>query len=119
MTHDQIPADPQDGLLTKADIGRCRRVLALLAENVRDSMTNFDRPNAAVAAKLRKDTAEREKILAAHFLTESQTADLVGRSVSTLRTWRRKGRGPGFVDLGPLVYYPLESLKAWREEQER
>jgi Helix-turn-helix domain len=46
-------------------------------------------------------------------LTERQAADLLRHSLSTLRRWRRVGRGPVFVRFGRTVLYRLEDLETF------
>jgi excisionase family DNA binding protein len=46
-------------------------------------------------------------------LTEQQTARYIAVSVATVRKWRVKGHGPGFLKLGRLVRYRPEDLDQW------
>jgi predicted DNA-binding transcriptional regulator AlpA len=47
------------------------------------------------------------------FLTEEQCAKVLGRSVRTLRTYRRKGDGPAFTRIGAQVRYRVEAIRDW------
>jgi hypothetical protein len=40
-----------------------------------------------------------------------QAARILSLSTSTLRSWRRQGRGPRFARLGRRVVYPIAALK--------
>ncbi len=48
------------------------------------------------------------------FLSPSQVADRLGVSVWALIVWRRQGKGPQFIKLGPnSVRYPRVDLDAF------
>lgn len=47
------------------------------------------------------------------FLTEEQCAKMLGRSVRTLRTYRRQGTGPAFTRIGSQVRYRVEAIREW------
>lgn len=49
----------------------------------------------------------------ARSVNENIAAEFLGCTVSCLRAWRQRGKGPGFVRLGRMVRYPLEDLKAF------
>ena len=49
------------------------------------------------------------------FLTERQTAKLLGLAVRTLQLWRYQKRGPRYVKLGGAVRYRLEDLERFIE----
>ena len=53
------------------------------------------------------------------YLKERQAAQLTGLSVSTLREWRYRGRGPRYVRVGRCVRYPLVDLIQFMERDER
>ncbi len=44
-------------------------------------------------------------------VNDHEAAALLGVSPSTLRAWRRTGRGPDFARLGRRVVYPLTALE--------
>ncbi len=44
-------------------------------------------------------------------LTEKQVARHLGLSVATLRAWRLRGRGPGFVRFGRAVRYLADDVE--------
>ena len=46
-------------------------------------------------------------------LTETEVAGILKVKSATLRTWRTRGEGPGFVKLGRAVRYQREVLEAW------
>lgn len=55
-------------------------------------------------------------------LTTAQTAAVIDERLSprTLERWRRTGRGPAFVKVGPrLVGYTRAAIAAWLQQQER
>ena len=47
------------------------------------------------------------------FLTETQAAARLGLAPKTLRNWRSRGDGPGFLRLGSAVRYHLDELDGW------
>jgi predicted DNA-binding transcriptional regulator AlpA len=48
------------------------------------------------------------------FLTEFQVADLLGLGAWTLTKWRKRGKGPPFLQIGRnTVRYPRRELRAW------
>ena len=54
----------------------------------------------------RATTTERGQMSdTARALTEREVAELLGRSVATLRAWRHRGKGPRFLRLGRSVRY--------------
>ena len=44
------------------------------------------------------------------WLSESEAATEIGKSVRTLRQWRRKGKGPPFAHFGRTVKYRRSAL---------
>src|SRR5262245_35936418 len=46
-------------------------------------------------------------------LTESETAQQLGVSISGLRKWRNSGTGPRFVRIGRLVRYLVRDVETW------
>jgi hypothetical protein len=48
-------------------------------------------------------------------LSASSAAAYLGRSVSTLASWRSRGCGPPFVKQGQIIYY-LADLENWLNE---
>jgi hypothetical protein len=46
-------------------------------------------------------------------VNENIAAEILGCTVSCLRAWRQRGRGPSFVRLGRMVRYPVEDIKAF------
>jgi len=53
------------------------------------------------------------------YLTETQFAAEIGRSITTLRLWRRKGDGPPFTRIKRTAYYKIENVRRWIDAQER
>ncbi len=50
-------------------------------------------------------------IITPALLTEAQTADYLGISLSTIRRWRKKlGKGPAFFRVGDCLRYHLSEL---------
>ena len=47
------------------------------------------------------------------FLTETQAAARLGLAPKTLRNWRSRGDGPGYLRLGSVIRYHLEELDGW------
>ncbi|MBZ9852073.1 helix-turn-helix domain-containing protein [Mesorhizobium sp. CA14] len=52
------------------------------------------------------------------FLTAEEVAERYRGSISlgTLRNWRAKRIGPGYVKLGKAVLYPVEELEMWDQK---
>ena len=48
-------------------------------------------------------------------LTPKELEDRWGGAIkaTTLRNWRREGRGPAFIKLGSKAVYPLTAIEAW------
>lgn len=46
-------------------------------------------------------------------LTQHQLAELLNVQTTTLREWRRLGKGPDFVKIEKAVYYRLEDVQKW------
>jgi hypothetical protein len=53
------------------------------------------------------------------YLNESELAAEIGRSIVTLRLWRRKGDGPPFTRIKRTAYYKIENVRRWIDAQER
>lgn len=53
------------------------------------------------------------------YLSESELAAEIKRSIVLLRLWRRKGTGPAFVRVGRTPYYKIETVRSWIDAQER
>jgi excisionase family DNA binding protein len=53
------------------------------------------------------------------YMTESETAEILGLSPATLRTWRCLGRGPRFAKVGRSVRYRPADVHEWVESQLR
>jgi predicted DNA-binding transcriptional regulator AlpA len=49
-------------------------------------------------------------------LTESETAQQLGISISGLRTWRNSGSGPRYVRLGRLIRYLARDVQSWLDD---
>lgn len=53
-------------------------------------------------------------------LTEPETAELLGCSISTLQDWRRTGQGPVFIKLnGTMVRYRRQDIEEFIAAGER
>ena len=48
-----------------------------------------------------------------HLITEKQFAEMLKRSVATIRRDRRAGRGPKFIRIGRQIRYRLEDVQAY------
>jgi hypothetical protein len=46
-------------------------------------------------------------------LTESEVAAFIGKSVQSLRLWRRQAKGPVFYKIGRTPKYHREDLALW------
>jgi predicted DNA-binding transcriptional regulator AlpA len=46
----------------------------------------------------------------ARLITTKQTAEMLGTTVGTLKSWRSRGVGPQWVKLGAAVRYDVEEL---------
>lgn len=46
-------------------------------------------------------------------LTEREVAGLYHISLSTVRRWRQKGKGPDFIKLGASVRYERAAVLSW------
>jgi hypothetical protein len=53
------------------------------------------------------------------YLTESELASEIGRCVTTLRLWRRKGGGPPFTRIMRTAFYDIEKVRHWIDSQHR
>jgi excisionase family DNA binding protein len=50
-------------------------------------------------------------------MTEPETAEHIGISLSGLRKWRSDGRGPPYVRLGRLIRYRRTVVEEWLEKR--
>jgi len=50
-------------------------------------------------------------------MTESETAEHIGISLSGLRKWRNDGSGPPYVRLGRLIRYRRTVVEEWLERR--
>ena len=50
-------------------------------------------------------------------MTEPETAEHIGISLSGLRKWRNDGRGPAYVRLGRLIRYRRTDIEEWLEKR--
>jgi hypothetical protein len=53
------------------------------------------------------------------YLHETELAAEIGRSIVTLRLWRRKGDGPPFTRIKRTAYYKIDNVRRWLAAQER
>jgi len=53
------------------------------------------------------------------YSNESELAAEIGRSIVTLRLWRRKGDGPPFTRIKRTAYYKIDNVRRWLDAQER
>lgn len=61
----------------------------------------------AQAARLEADDSGQEQ------LSPEQAAKVVGRSAATLYTWRRRGTGPRYLQVGGKITYLRADLESW------
>lgn len=54
-----------------------------------------------------------------NFLTEEELAGQIGKSMATLRWWRRDGHGPAWTKLGQTPVYDQADVDAWIEGTKR
>jgi len=57
-------------------------------------------------------------IPASDLLTERDLAQLLGKSLRTIRRWSVERRGPRKVKLGKSVFYRREAILCWIAERE-
>ncbi|WP_342762728.1 helix-turn-helix domain-containing protein [Dermabacter hominis] len=50
-------------------------------------------------------------------LNTARAAELLGVQEATLRYWRHCGRGPKSYNVGRVVRYDLDTLRAWQDAQ--
>lgn len=50
-----------------------------------------------------------------HLLTEAEVADAIGKSVSSLRLWRRQHKGPAFYRIGATPKYHRDDVVLWMQ----
>ena len=50
-------------------------------------------------------------------ISEFDAAPFVGRKVTILRRWRRKGKGPRFFNIEGAVRYRLSDIERWLESR--
>jgi predicted DNA-binding transcriptional regulator AlpA len=48
-------------------------------------------------------------------ITPEELAVTLGVTVSTINQWREQGTGPDYTRLGRRVYYRLEDVRTWRD----
>ena len=48
-------------------------------------------------------------------LTTEEVAELLGVGVTTLRDWRREGRGPRYWQEGAVIRYRETDVEAWEK----
>lgn len=53
------------------------------------------------------------------FLSPAELSARWGIPTETLRSWRKQGRGPGFVKLGHAIRYPLSQVETYEAEHLR
>jgi predicted DNA-binding transcriptional regulator AlpA len=58
-----------------------------------------------------------EKTAMPQIIAQPDLAEMLGRSLSTLRYWRHNGYGPRSFLLGGRVCYKVEDVEAWLEQQ--
>jgi hypothetical protein len=63
------------------------------------------------------EIAYRPGLLAGH-IGERQFAEEIGKSLRTVRAWRKAGRGPNVVKIGNRVYYRRSAIDLWLREIE-
>ncbi len=47
------------------------------------------------------------------YITEEEQAKRIGKTVRTLRSWRKQGIGPAWTKAGNTVLYPDDGVIAW------
>ena len=52
------------------------------------------------------------------YLSESETAEKLGVTISTLRTWACRRRGPARTPVGKRILYRESALADWLKRQE-
>jgi len=55
--------------------------------------------------------------LSVGLLSQEDVAEMLGVSKSTLRIWRRNGRGPAFLKLEKAVFYRLTDVERWLDQR--
>lgn len=60
-----------------------------------------------------------KNILLPQLVTPKQAAEILGRSVNTLKRWRYEGVGPEWVELEGRVSYDVKVLLAYIEKNTR
>ncbi len=58
------------------------------------------------------EVKERERILAG-YADEKELAKEFDVSIQTLRTWRRKGKGPPWVKAPGGIFYAIQESREW------
>jgi predicted DNA-binding transcriptional regulator AlpA len=51
-------------------------------------------------------------------LREEEAAEVLGKTTSSMRAWRRRGYGPPVTKIGRSIRYSKEALAAWVKSQE-
>ena len=66
-----------------------------------------------------RDQSATEPYETADLMTEGQLARRFGKTIDTVRRWRRDGEGPPwFKDPGGTVFYRPTAVLAWEEERQ-
>jgi predicted DNA-binding transcriptional regulator AlpA len=77
----------------------------------------MDATATTIAAQDAPETRFRRPLLSG-FVSERDFADQIGKSLRTVREWRKQGRGPRTVKLGNLVFYRRSAIENWLREIE-
>jgi hypothetical protein len=73
----------------------------------------------AITVVLKMTDQPKDRRVLDGYLNESELAAEIGRSIVTLRLWRRKGDGPPFTRIKRTAYYSVEKVRRWIDAQER
>jgi hypothetical protein len=65
-----------------------------------------------------KQSTKRDPLLA-DYLPERDAAKELRQSLRTLRAWRERGVGPGWLKIGRRVFYGRGTIMSWVQSQER
>jgi hypothetical protein len=55
----------------------------------------------------------------AGYLSESDLAAQLNKTVRTLQSWRQQRKGPPWVQIGSSIYYPEDGGRAWLKTLEQ
>jgi predicted DNA-binding transcriptional regulator AlpA len=58
------------------------------------------------------NTADMPRPVSETHLTDEQVARVTGKSLETLKRWRREGRAPSFIRVGRTPWYPRAAVNA-------